>query len=61
MFTKNRGIVSLTILSCITFIGAPVQSAQPERPINSVRVTVSESEFSHRRIAKIAKPTGSKL
>ncbi|MFZ1093115.1 MAG: hypothetical protein WAN75_28510, partial [Xanthobacteraceae bacterium] len=37
MVTKNSGIVSLTILSCITFIGAPVQSAQPERPINSVR------------------------
>ena len=34
---KNPGIVSLTILSCITFIGAPVQSAQLERPINSVR------------------------
>ena len=33
---KSR-IVSLTILSCITFSGAPVQSAQPERPINSVR------------------------
>jgi hypothetical protein len=37
MVTKNRGIVSLTILSCITFIGAPVQSAQPERPINAAR------------------------
>jgi len=37
MVTKNSGIVSLTILSCITFSGAPVQSAQPERPINSVR------------------------
>ena len=37
MVTKNREIVSVTILSCITFIGAPVQSAQPERPINSVR------------------------
>jgi hypothetical protein len=37
MVTKNSGIVSLTILSCITFSGAPVQSAQPERPINSIR------------------------
>jgi hypothetical protein len=37
MVTKNPGIVCLTILSCITFSGAPVQSAQPERPINSVR------------------------
>jgi hypothetical protein len=37
MVTKNPGVVSLTILSCITFSGAPVQSAQPERPINSIR------------------------
>ena len=37
MVTKNCRIVSVTILSCITFSGAPVQSAQPERPINSVR------------------------
>jgi hypothetical protein len=37
MVTKNPGVVSLGILSCITFSGAPVQSAQPKRPINSVR------------------------
>jgi hypothetical protein len=38
MVTKKRGIVSVTILSCIAFIGAAVQSAQPERrPINSIR------------------------
>ena len=32
MVTKKREIVSLTILGCITFIGAPVQKPCSDTP-----------------------------